>query len=72
MATKRTKPTETRSNAADATKPTRRKTAAPVAAAAPNHFDIAARAYELFLERGGAHGSDQEDWLRAEEELTAR
>jgi len=32
---------------------------------------IAARAYEYFLERGGAHGSDVEDWLRAERELSA-
>jgi hypothetical protein len=31
---------------------------------------IAARAYELFLERGGQHGGDLEDWLRAERELS--
>jgi hypothetical protein len=31
---------------------------------------IAARAYELYLARGGAHGSDWEDWLTAERELT--
>ena len=30
---------------------------------------IARRAYELFLERGGAHGNDLDDWLRAEREL---
>jgi len=30
---------------------------------------IAARAYELYLARGGAHGSDWEDWLTAEREL---
>ena len=30
---------------------------------------IARRAYELFLERGGAHGRDIDDWLRAEQEL---
>ena len=27
------------------------------------------RAYELFLERGGEHGNDQDDWFRAETEL---
>ena len=31
--------------------------------------DIARRAYELFLERGGEHGHDVEDWLRAESEI---
>ena len=30
---------------------------------------IARRAYELFLERGGEHGHDLEDWLQAEREL---
>ena len=30
---------------------------------------IARRAYELFLERGGTHGHDIEDWLQAEREL---
>lgn len=30
---------------------------------------IARRAYELYLARGGSHGSDWEDWLRAEREL---
>lgn len=30
---------------------------------------IAARAYELYLARGGAHGSDWDDWLTAEREL---
>ncbi len=30
---------------------------------------IAARAYEIFLRRGGSDGSDLEDWLQAEREL---
>jgi DUF2934 family protein len=30
---------------------------------------IARRAYQLFLERGGEHGHDVEDWLQAEREL---
>jgi hypothetical protein len=31
--------------------------------------EIRARAYELFQRRGGEHGHDAEDWLRAEEEI---
>lgn len=27
------------------------------------------RAYELFVERGGNHGNDQDDWFRAKTEL---
>ncbi len=30
---------------------------------------IEKRAYELYLERGGAHGDDQGDWYRAEREI---
>ncbi len=29
------------------------------------------RAYELFLQEGGAHGQHIEHWLRAERELSA-
>jgi hypothetical protein len=35
----------------------------------PSHADIATRAYDLFVQRGGEHGSDRDDWLRAEREL---
>lgn len=31
--------------------------------------EIERRAYALFLERGGTHGDDWSDWLRAETEL---
>jgi hypothetical protein len=31
--------------------------------------EIAARAYEIFLKRGGQHGHSVEDWLQAEREL---
>ncbi|HEY0252318.1 MAG TPA: DUF2934 domain-containing protein [Kofleriaceae bacterium] len=30
---------------------------------------VAAKAYELFLARGGEHGHDVEDWLAAEAQL---
>jgi hypothetical protein len=29
------------------------------------------RAYQLFLQRGGRHGHDLEDWLRAEGEIVS-
>ena len=35
----------------------------------PADSEIAARAYQLFLQRGGEHGRDWEDWLTAEREL---
>jgi hypothetical protein len=33
---------------------------------------IRARAYELYLERGGNGGSPEQDWLRAQEEICGR
>jgi len=36
---------------------------------APTHEEIALRAYEIYLERGGAPGDALEDWTRAEREL---
>jgi hypothetical protein len=38
----------------------------------PSNEQIEARAYELYLERGGENGHDVEDWLSAEKELTHR
>jgi len=37
-------------------------------ARAPNHDEIARRAYELFEERGREPGHEWEDWFRAERE----
>jgi hypothetical protein len=34
-----------------------------------SHDEIAARAYTLFLARGGRHGDDWRDWFHAEAEL---
>ena len=45
--------------------------ASGIAGALPSHEAIAARAYTLFLARGGAHGDDWGDWLQAEAELRA-
>jgi len=36
------------------------------------HREIAARAYELFLARGGQHGGDWADWLQAEAEVLGK
>jgi hypothetical protein len=36
----------------------------------PTHEQIAQRAYELYLARGGVHGYEREDWLEAEKQLT--
>jgi len=33
--------------------------------------DVARRAYELFLSRGGQHGFDVADWLQAEHQLSS-
>lgn len=44
------------------------RTKAPVPAP-PTPADIATRAYELFVQRGGGHGRDFDDWLAAEREL---
>jgi hypothetical protein len=40
------------------------------AKALPTHEEIALRAYHIFIERGCTPGNEQEDWLRAEQELT--
>ena len=36
----------------------------------PSGEEIARRAHELYLQRGGEHGKDVEDWVRAERELS--
>ncbi len=36
----------------------------------PSGEEIARRAHELYLQRGGEHGKDVEDWVGAEKELS--
>jgi hypothetical protein len=48
------------------------KKAADAAPSAPSREEIAALAYALWEARGCQGGSPEEDWLRAEEQLTAR
>ncbi|SRR5581483_7845350 len=38
-------------------------------ASEPSEEDIRMRAYHRYLERGGGHGADFDDWLEAEREL---
>ena len=42
---------------------------APAGITPDTYEAIRARAYELYLERGGEHGRDVEDWARAEAEI---
>lgn len=42
---------------------------APSREDSPSHDEIAQRAYELYVERGGGEARAEEDWLQAEEEL---
>jgi Protein of unknown function (DUF2934) len=35
-------------------------------------YQIRQRAYELYEARGGEDGHDEEDWLRAKEEMTIK
>jgi len=44
---------------------------APPAASQAPHEVIAVRAYEFFVQRGYAHGSDLQDWFQAESEMLA-
>ena len=36
----------------------------------PSGEEIARLAHDLYLQRGGEHGKDVEDWVRAEKELS--
>jgi len=38
-------------------------------ASEPSEDDVRLRAYHRYLERGGGHGMDFEDWLQAKREL---
>lgn len=43
----------------------------PARRAAVSREAVAKRAYEKWLQRGGNHGDDLQDWLEAERELSA-
>lgn len=46
------------------------KEVAMIARREPSVEKIARRAHELYVQRGGEHGRDVEDWVRAEKELS--
>ena len=46
-----------------------RKTTSVSMASEPSDDDVRLRAYHRYLERGGGHGMDFEDWLEAKREL---
>jgi hypothetical protein len=60
--TSKRKPTAKRRTAKKSDSPAR-------ARPTPTDEEIRRRAYELFEQRGGAHGYEHEDWVRAEREL---
>jgi len=35
----------------------------------PRREEIEVRAFQIYVDRGGAHGQDMEDWMQAEREL---
>lgn len=47
----------------------RNNASAPMTPQPPPHHEIAARAYQLYLDRGRQNGHDVDDWLQAEYEL---
>ncbi|HEV7511784.1 MAG TPA: DUF2934 domain-containing protein [Candidatus Acidoferrum sp.] len=46
-----------------------KSTADPNTGKFPTSEEIQSRAYQIYMERGGADGNDLEDWLQAEQEL---
>ena len=44
----------------------------PMAEGHPPREEIELRAYQIYIERGGAHGEEVEDWLQAERELVEK
>jgi len=65
------KPTKPTGPNATVTKPPMRAAPeeTPGADRRPTNEQVAVRAYEIYLARGGEDGRDQEDWYQAEREL---
>jgi Protein of unknown function (DUF2934) len=55
---------------ADSTEDATPRMAGGITLASPDRERIAARAYELYLARGGGDGQADQDWLTAERELS--
>ena len=57
------------------TKPSKHNHTAPIVntiLAQPTKAEVARRAHEIYVARGGSHGCDLDDWLRAERELKGK
>ena len=63
---------EVRDMATASNPPQTPREAASSSANGPNEEEIRHRAYLRYLERGGGHGQDFDDWLEAERELRTR
>lgn len=50
----------------------KRKATSKVTTIGISHEEIARLAHKFWAERGGQHGHDAEDWLRAERELRGK
>jgi hypothetical protein len=50
----------------------KRQAGAKMTAISVSHDEIARLAHKYWAERGGQHGHDAEDWLRAEQELRGK
>ena len=71
MARTSAKPTQNSSKSTETPAPGHNTAAQRNAAprSGPTQEQIARRAYEIFLARGGQHGNPEADWLQAEREL---
>ena len=49
-----------------------RRSGPQIAERHPTREEIELRAYQIYVERGGAQGNDLEDWLQAEFELSEK
>ncbi len=56
----------------EAVKPKAKPVAEKTAVAAPTREQIAQLAHRFWAERGWQHGSHEQDWLRAEQELRGK
>ena len=50
----------------------KKTTKAKVTPISVSHEEIAMLAHRFWIERGGKHGSHEDDWIRAERELLGR
>jgi hypothetical protein len=66
------KKTSATASAPKAIAPKRKPAASKVTAIGISHEEIARLAHKFWAERGGLHGHDAEDWLRAERELRGK